>query len=233
VLGYHVIDSAARERDFQSRVYLVILSSRGEPFRKAATVLISRTGGELACSNLLLFNHKVAPLTFIAEFRAPHPPVGEIEEHGQARSAGRLNAPDCRIRFRCHTARHCHCLGRNARLMGVPYLRIMGRHGHGAAMCSRSVLVHCLSRLGAAAAVLAAELLGGHRVLTKWAPERGKAIDRFDGVMSHSLNCRRLPRHDFELKSQPVIASTSTKLTWNSVDHPLRPGARAAQALES
>jgi hypothetical protein len=65
----------------------------------------STHGGELACSNFLLFNQEVAPLAFIAEFRAPHPPVGEIEEHGQARSAGRLDAPDRVIRFRCHTAR--------------------------------------------------------------------------------------------------------------------------------
>src|ERR1019366_3565509 len=73
-------------------------------FRTAATVLSSRTGGELACSNFLLFNQQVTPLTFIAELRAPHAPVGELEEHGRVRSAGRLDAPDCVIRFRCHTA---------------------------------------------------------------------------------------------------------------------------------
>ena len=58
----------------------------------------------MACSNFLLFNQQVAPLTFIAELRAPHAPVGELEEHGRVRSAGRLDAPDCVIRFRCHTA---------------------------------------------------------------------------------------------------------------------------------
>jgi hypothetical protein len=67
-------------------------------------------------------------------------------------------------------------------------------------MCSRSVLVHRLSRLGAAAAVLAAELLCSDGVFTKRALERRKAIHRFDGVMSHSLNCRRLSKYDSELK---------------------------------
>jgi hypothetical protein len=90
-------------------------------------------------------------------------------------------------------------------LMSVPHLRIMRQHGRGTAMYSRSVLVHCLGRLGAAAAVLAAELLCGDRVFTKWASERRKTIHRFDGVMSHSLNCRRSSRHDSKLKLQPVI----------------------------
>jgi hypothetical protein len=39
-----------------------------------------------------------------AQLRAPQVPVGEIEEHGRARSAGRLDAPDCVTRVRCHTA---------------------------------------------------------------------------------------------------------------------------------
>ena len=76
--------------------------------------------------------------------------------------------------------------------MGVPHRRMIRRHGHGDAMCGPSVLVHCLGRLGAAAAVLSAELLRGDGVLTKRALECGTAIHRFDGVMSHSLNCRRL-----------------------------------------
>jgi hypothetical protein len=38
------------------------------------------------------------------QLRPPHAPVGEIEEHGRVRSAGRLDAPDCVTRFRCHTA---------------------------------------------------------------------------------------------------------------------------------
>ena len=58
----------------------------------------------MAGPNFLLFNQKVAPLPFVAEFRAPHAPVGEIEEDGRARSAGRLDAPDRVVRFRRHTA---------------------------------------------------------------------------------------------------------------------------------
>ena len=58
-------------------------------------------------------------------------------------------------------------------------------------MCSRGMLVHCPSRLGAAATVLTAELLCGDGVFTKWALEYGKAVHHLDGVMSHSFNCRR------------------------------------------
>jgi hypothetical protein len=93
--------------------------------------------------------------------------------------------------------------------MGMPHRRMIRRHGHGDAMCSPRVLVHCLSRLGAAAAVFPVELLRGDGVLTKRAPECGTAIHRFDGVMSHSLNCRRLSRHDSELKLQPLLAGAS------------------------
>ena len=67
-------------------------------------------------------------------------------------------------------------------------------------MCSRRVLVHRLGRLGAAAAVLAAELPCGDGVSTKGAFERAKAVHHCDGVMSHSFNCSRLSRYDSELK---------------------------------
>jgi hypothetical protein len=67
-------------------------------------------------------------------------------------------------------------------------------------MCSRGVHVHCPSRLGAAAAVLAAELPCGDGVFTKWALEPGKAVHHFDSVMSHSFNCSCLSRYDSELK---------------------------------
>jgi hypothetical protein len=77
--------------------------------------------------------------------------------------------------------------------MSVPHLRITRRHGYGAAMSSRSVLVHHLSRLGAAAAVLAAELPCSDRVFTKRALECCKAVHHLDGVMSHSFNCSCLP----------------------------------------
>src|ERR1022692_2420528 len=70
-------------------------------------------------------------------------------------------------------------------------------------MCSRSVLVHCPSRLGAATAVLAAEVRCCDGVLATWARERGHAIDQFDGVMSHSFKCSRLSGHDSEPKFTP------------------------------
>lgn len=67
-------------------------------------------------------------------------------------------------------------------------------------MRSRGVLVHCPSRLGAAAAVLVAELQCSDRVLTQWALERGKTVHPLDGVMSHSFHCSCLSRYDSELK---------------------------------
>jgi hypothetical protein len=75
-------------------------------------------------------------------------------------------------------------------------------------MCSRGVLVHCPGRLGAAAAVLAAELQCGDGVFTAWAHERSQTVDHFDGVMSHSFKYSRLSRYDSELKlpSPPVTS---------------------------
>jgi hypothetical protein len=70
-----------------------------------ATVLMKSHSGGLARSNFLLFDQEVTPLASIAPFQAPHRPVGEIEEHGKARSARGLYAPHCVVRFRCHTAR--------------------------------------------------------------------------------------------------------------------------------
>jgi hypothetical protein len=60
-------------------------------------------------------------------------------------------------------------------------------------MRRRGMLVHCPSRLGAAATVLAAEIPCGDGVFTEWALERGKTVHHFDRVMSHSFNCRRSP----------------------------------------
>ena len=54
-------------------------------------------------------------------------------------------------------------------------------------MCSRGVLVHCRSRLGAAATVLAAEIPRCDGVLTNRALERAKAVRNFDSVMSHGF----------------------------------------------
>jgi hypothetical protein len=67
-------------------------------------------------------------------------------------------------------------------------------------MCSRGVIVHCPGRLGAAVAVLAAELLRGYGVFTEWALERADAVHHFDGVMSHNFKYSRLFRYDSELK---------------------------------
>jgi hypothetical protein len=67
-------------------------------------------------------------------------------------------------------------------------------------MCSRGVLVHCPSRLGATAPVLAAELQGRDRVLTMWACERGQTLEYCDRVMSHSFKCSRLSEQGSALK---------------------------------
>jgi hypothetical protein len=53
-------------------------------------------------------------------------------------------------------------------------------------VCSRSVLVHCPSRLGAAVTILAMELLGGDGMFTKRTLERAKTVHQCDGVVSHS-----------------------------------------------
>jgi len=49
-------------------------------------------------------------------------------------------------------------------------------------MYGRGVLVHCPGRLSTAVSVLAAEIPCGDGVLTKRAPEHGKAVHHFDGV---------------------------------------------------
>ena len=71
--------------------------------------------------------------------------------------------------------------------MGMPYLRITRRNRQGAAMRNSGVLVHSLSRLGAAATVLAAKFPRSHRMFTEWTGENRKAVHRFDDVMSHSF----------------------------------------------
>ena len=67
-------------------------------------------------------------------------------------------------------------------------------------MCRRGVLVHYLSRLGAATAVLAAKLPRGDGVFTKQALERAKTLHHRDGVMSHTLKCSRISQYESELK---------------------------------
>jgi hypothetical protein len=67
-------------------------------------------------------------------------------------------------------------------------------------MCSRGVLVHCPSRLGAAVAVEAIELPCGDGVFTEGALERAKAVHHFDGAISHSFNSSPLSQCVSELK---------------------------------
>ena len=101
-------------------------------------------------------------------------------------------------------------------------------------MRSGGVLVHRSGRLGAAAAVLVAELLCGDGVFTKGALERGKAVHRFDSVMSHSFNCSRLSRYDSELKLSPEIVARldQPRRTRKPVDRRTRLAAQFAPALK-
>jgi hypothetical protein len=94
--------------------------------------------------------------------------------------------------------------------MGGPHLRITRRNGYGAAVCSRGVLVHRPSRLGAAVTILAAELLRGDGVLTKRASEGCKAVYHFDGVLSHCFHCSLHPPAPLRTK---VMARDSQQLT--------------------
>ena len=71
----------------------------------------------------------------------------------------------------------------------------------GRAVCSRGVLVHRPSRLGAAVTVLAAEIPRCDGVLTNRALERAEAVHNRDGVMSHSFIIVLLSRCDCELKT--------------------------------
>jgi hypothetical protein len=83
----------------------------------------------------------------------PNATVSEIEEQCRAKSARRLDAPDCVIRFRRHTATSFHCFWRRPALNG------------------RATSAH---RLGAAVAVQGAKLLRGDGVFTKCALELAK-----------------------------------------------------------
>jgi hypothetical protein len=68
-------------------------------------------------------------------------------------------------------------------------------------MCSRGVLVHRLSCLGAAVPVMAAEIPCRDGVFTKGALERAKAGHHRDGVISHNCKCSRIILCNSELKS--------------------------------
>jgi hypothetical protein len=67
-------------------------------------------------------------------------------------------------------------------------------------MCSRGVLVHCLSRLGAATTVLAAKLPSRNRVFAECTLECAKAIHYFDRIMSHTFSVFAYLTHDSRLK---------------------------------
>jgi|ERR1700722_7406265 hypothetical protein len=86
-------------------------------------------------------------------------------------------------------------------------------------MCGRSVLVHRPCRLGAAVAILTAELPGGDQVLTEWALECRKTIHHLDGVMSHIFNCSlvggsRGPYSELKLPSPLSLTYPSAHLTY-------------------
>jgi len=53
-------------------------------------------------------------------------------------------------------------------------------------VCSRSVFVHCPSRLAAAITILAMERLGGDGVFTKRTLERANTVHQRDRVVSHN-----------------------------------------------
>jgi hypothetical protein len=67
-------------------------------------------------------------------------------------------------------------------------------------MCRRGMLVHCPSRLGAAVALQAAELLCGDGVFTNRTLEHAKAFRQCDGVVSHSFKYSLVSLYDSELK---------------------------------
>jgi len=93
---------------------------------------------------------------------------------------------------------------RNPRLTSAPGLRTMRRQGSGAVR-SRSVLVHCPSRLGAAVTVLAMELLGGDGMFTNRTFERAKTVHSCDGVMPHSyVACGFLISDESQTNEGPV-----------------------------
>ena len=73
--------------------------------------------------------------------------------------------------------------------MGMPRLRVTRGHGSGTSMYRDGVFVHRPGSLGAAAAVLGAELPRSNRVLAKYTFKSAKSVHHFDGVMSHTFKC--------------------------------------------
>jgi hypothetical protein len=70
--------------------------------------------------------------------------------------------------------------------------------------------------------------------LQKGALEGGKAVHRFDGVMSHTFNCSRLSRDHSELKLSPEIVAglNQTRRTRQRIDHRTGLAAQFAPALK-
>jgi hypothetical protein len=79
----------------------------------------------------------------------------------------------------------------------MPHVCLICIREDGAAMRSRRVLIHRPRRMGAAVAVLAAELQCGGRVFTTQAREPGQSVDHRDRVMSYL---------QFSLVASPVKA---------------------------
>jgi hypothetical protein len=86
-------------------------------------------------------------------------------------------------------------------------------------MCGRGVLVHRLGRLGAAVAVMTAEIPCGDGVFTKWALERAKTGHHCDRVISHNLESSRILRYKSELKL-PLRLVSNVSLCWCSLSAP-------------
>ena len=76
------------------------------------------------------------------------------------------------------------------------------------------MLVHCPGRLGAAIAIVAAELLGGDGVFTKEAPKRSNVARSIDRVISHSFNCSHLSRYNLELKLLSHQSRVKSTILW-------------------
>jgi len=74
-------------------------------------------------------------------------------------------------------------------------------------MCGCCVLVHRFSRLGAAVAAMAAEILCGDGVSTNWTLERAKTVHHFDRIMSHSFSVVAYPAYDSKLKFNSRFSS--------------------------
>jgi hypothetical protein len=74
-------------------------------------------------------------------------------------------------------------------------------------MCCCGVVVHSLSRLGAATAVLAAKLSCRDGVFATYALEYAIGVHHFDRVMSHSFSLVACPCYRSALKFTPALVT--------------------------